>query len=378
MDNLLSYIKWRGDLSFKERSFNEVDSLVCALLSYVEWDDIINGDTSMKLKDACQAYCNKYTKEQMAMTYAYAPMIVSLIEVLQSSVRFAEITVKKYVSVLDEKKVAQFAAVTLEIPYHLVYLSFRGTDSSILGWKEDFEMTYQDIIPSQTLALDYLKHAYVDIVEEKTTLGFKRKRIKSSLYLGGHSKGGNLAMYAALCNEEMKEYITQVHSFDGPGFQSIFFEQYHDATMLEKIVNYVPISSIIGRLLDHQERYVIVDGYESGILQHDGFYWKVNHTSFDKAESFSHDSNRVQKYLSDSLFSKTREERKKFISFLFTVLEDLDINSITDFTEIGLKQGIRGINELMAMSSADRKLLFEMLKIIFSQSKAFLLSKLSS
>lgn len=369
MDTILKYLKWRGDISFKERSFNEVDALLCALLGYVEWDQIVDKEAVL-LKDACKKYYQLYTKEKMLETYAYAPMIASMIEVLQDTPRYNTVTLKKYKAVFDTKKDVQFAAVTITLPDNSIYISYRGTDSSLLGWKEDFEMLYEDTISSQKLALEYLQEVYFDVFAKKNFL--VRKFNKRNIYIGGHSKGANIAMYSAICCKEMQPYISHVYSFDGPGFSKAFYETHEYLGIIERITNFVPVSSIIGRLMEHKEKYVILDGYASGLQQHDGFYWKVNRDNFVKTDSFNMDSEKIHKYIVEVLSSKTKEETKAFITFIFKVLQDMKVNSITDFTDISLKAGIQGIKELSTMNQEERKFFFELSKFAFSQTKSIL------
>lgn len=375
MENILSYIKWRKDISFLEKGFNEVDSLICALLGYVVWEGAVSTE-EIYLNEACRKVMSLHTPDEMKATYAYSPMIAELIAQLCDTPRFNQVKLKKYESVFDENKDTQFAAITILIPDDIVYLSFRGTDSSILGWKEDFEMTFQEVVPSQIKAEDYLRRAVQDVVLEKKVLGFKRVGKIQKLYLGGHSKGGNLAMYAAYCAKEMQQHITRVDSFDGPGFRAEFYDKVDVRPVLRRIFNYLPKDSIIGRLLEHKEKYVILNAYESGLLQHDGFYWQVNSTQLERVENFSAESDRVKGILDKTLFSKTDSERKAFITFLFSVLTDMKISSITDFTEINWSQGLKGIKELAMMSAEDRKLFFEVGQLALEQSKAFLLSKM--
>lgn len=374
MENVLQYLKWRGDILFEERAFNEIDALVFSLMSYIEWDEVVDGKT-ISLNNACQKYLDIHTEEEMTLTYAYSLQIIDFIKLLPHIPRYQNIQLKRYVSVLDEDKEAQFAAITILLDNKAVFVSYRGTDSSILGWKEDFEMTYQDMIASHQMAVDYLKEAYQDVVKEKKMFGFQYGKNTVDLYLGGHSKGGNLAMYTAICCENMQEYIKQVYSFDGPGFKEEFYLNHDYKSVIERIRNYVPISSIIGRLMTHKEKYVIFNGYDNGLQQHDGFYWKIDSDHFDYVNDFDQESHKTMEYIDSILLSKTDEEKKKFITLIFKILNDLKINNITDFAEITIKQSLKGFKELSTMSSEDGKILLEFLRLVFMQVKSVYFTK---
>lgn len=374
MENVLQYLKWRGDLSFKERVFNEIDGLVCALIGYIRWEDIVANDT-ISLPIACQRYLSMHSEEEMAMTYAYSPMLIDLIKILNKTFRYQDVQLKRYISILDEDKTAQFSAITIELPNQCVYIAYRGTDSTILGWKEDFDMIYQDSIPSHQLAVNYLKEAYYDVIEDKKILGIKYSQSVRTLYLGGHSKGGNLAMYAAICCQDMQKYIKHVYSFDGPGFKDVFYQNHDYASIINRIKNYAPVSSVIGRLMTHKEAYVIFDGYDNCLQQHDAFYWKINGDHFDCVDQFNEDSNQTIDYIDTILLSKTDEEKKTFICLMFKILNDLKINSVSDFAEMTLKQSIQGIKELSTMSQDDAKLFLDLFKFALMQLKSIYFTK---
>ncbi len=374
IDNLLQYLTWRGDISFKERAFNEIDALACAMIGYIEWDHIVD-QTSVTLHEACLKNKQIHSHQELLETYAYSPSLVDFIKIIPQVSRYQDVKLKKYISVLDEDKGSQFAAITIELPDNKLFISFRGTDRTILGWKEDFEMAFLDMIPSQQMAVDYLKHAYDDVIEEKRILGFKYSQKVAQLYIGGHSKGGNLAMYAAICCNEMKEHIQHVYSFDGPGFKEEFYSQHDYQSIMSRITNYVPISSLIGRLMIHKENYIIFNGYDKGLQQHDAFYWKIQTDHFDYVSHFDEESEKTMSYINDVLLSKTDEEKKNFISLIFQILSDIKISHITDFNEISMIQMVKGLKELSSMSIEDSKIFFEFLKLVYLQIKSVYFTK---
>ncbi|WP_041139472.1 Mbeg1-like protein [Beduini massiliensis] len=369
MENILTYLKWRGDLLFKEKAFNKIDSLIFALLSYIEWGEIIK-ETSVSLPTACLDYCERYDQEHFNKTYSFSPLLSELIHVLPTVLRYREVKLSRYQVVNDKQKEVQFGALCIELAENIVYVSYRGTDISILGWKEDLDMTYLDVIPSQHLAENYLKEIGHQLFKPKKWWKFRDKM--PDLYIGGHSKGGNLAMYAAICCDELSPWIKGVYSFDGPGFRKIFYEQHNPSFISDRLHHYIPEASIFGRVLEHCQDPTIIKGYSEGLMQHDAFYWEVDKDHFVYKDTLSKESDQIKLYLDQVLINKSDEEKKTFITLLYKMLDEMKIESINDFTAVGFRQWIRGIKELSMMSKEEYKMFYELLKLMFMQSKSFL------
>ena len=223
MENLLNYVRLRRDIDFSVRPFNEVDMLVCADLSYVDWDGIVEKD-EVSLEEACRKYLSLYSEEELKSKYTFSKNLPHLIDVLQDTIRYGNIKLKNYKKVYSDEDVIQFSVVTLVLPDGSFVLSFSGTDGSITGWKENLMMTYRQDLPCQILAKDYVKETIADIPETSYLFGLKKKKVYPRMYLTGHSKGGNLAMYAYLKNPKLQGHIEGVKSFDGPGFADGFWQ----------------------------------------------------------------------------------------------------------------------------------------------------------
>lgn len=371
MENILSYVSWRGDLTFSEREFNEVDALIFSVIGYMEWDGIV-GEEEVLLGEACKMYLKHHHKKTLDKQYVYSPKIPELMRQLHKSKRYKDIILKHYISRKNEEIEVQFAAVTI-IVGSIRYIAYRGTDSTILGWKEDLNMTYLDEVPSQRMAREYLLKVAKDIKEASLLPFFKKKA--PQLILGGHSKGGNLAMYAAICEKALCPQINKVYNFDGPGFRSGFYEQNENNEIMKKIVTYLPEESIIGRLLVHKEKAIIIQGYELGLMQHDPFCWKCEAKKFAYAKHLSEASDKTIEYIDTLLLSKEDTKKEEFITMLFRVLKDLEITKVSDFSELSLKQGISGIKELSNMSSEDRKMFLDCIKLLWGQAKPMFLKK---
>ena len=201
MANILDYLTWRGDLRFHERPFNEVDNLIFSELAYADWGGIVPEDgTRVPLAEACQHYVND-GRDQSYLANDPRP----LAEALLQSERFRDVEMSRYVSKTDTEQQLQFAAVTFHLEDGSLYVAFRGTDNSIVGWREDFNMSFLSHTPGQAEAAAYLDRAAAEN--------------DGPILVGGHSKGGNFAVYAAaFCESTPPERIRRVYSNDGPGF----------------------------------------------------------------------------------------------------------------------------------------------------------------
>ena len=302
MKNFLNYLE-NTNKTFKELSFNIVDSLVLAYLSYLHFPS-----TKIKLKDLDIYKTTKVDKNR--------EFIKRVIE----SKRYKDIVLCFYIEDTNDLIEKQFSAVTFLLPNNTMYISFRGTDSTITGWKEDFNMAYTLPVPSQKEALNYV---------EKVT-----KLIPRNFYIGGHSKGGNLAVYAG-CNlsKEISNRIIKIYSHDGPGFIKEFLTTSNYQDIKEKIEKVVPSSSIIGMLLYTNEKYKIIKSSLGGILEHDPFSWLVENNNFIILKNLSDGTIFTNKVINDFLNSLSKKEREIFIDSLFTVLKSTNLTTLDEISK---------------------------------------------
>ena len=366
MQGILDYAELRKDISFQERGFNPVDALIFSVLSYVDWEESVNA-SSPSVTDACASFMERSAGTDLERIFAYSPLIPQLLSQLKDSARYQEVKIGEYRNVFDEAQEIQFAAVTMQLPDGSLFLSFRGTDSSMIGWKEDMKMTYQESVPAQVLAWEYLRQVTKHYTREKRFLGRTRRREIPTLYLGGHSKGGNLAMYAAVREKTLHPHIRKVFNFDGPGFRETFYEQYEITDIAPRIITYLPKGSIIGRLLAHREAAIVIEAKESGLSQHDAFCWSVSCDDLVRAQGLSEESDRVQEYIQRVLLDRSDEERRRFIDLIFRVMDRLEIRSVSDMSQLSIRQGISGLRELSAMSGEERKFILDVISFLWQQ-----------
>ena len=273
MGNILDYLDWRGDLTFEQSPFNEVDNLILACFPILNW--MVSVRYRMEILFIWRSFQENFfaekKNEKIKAQTTFLQNIPELLRKMAKSSRYRKCRVGGFVNEILPSETKQFAAVTIDLPDGTVYISFRGTDDTIIGWKEDFNLS-NGIVPSHKRALEYLE--------------IKGRYIQSMLRIGGHSKGGNLAMYAAMqCGEEVQDKILSVYDNDGPGFPEGFFHGKDIEKILKKVTRIIPEASVIGMLLTHQKEPVIVDSTQKGIMQHDAFSWEIMGPSFIRKES---------------------------------------------------------------------------------------------
>ena len=208
--NIIDYLKWRGDLSFKQDSFNEVDNLCLCHMSYTMFDDLIDTNTVITIKELADLFFARHSEEEIKANKSFVADAPYTLKALAESARFKDLKLHHFVSILNPETTEQFCAFQVDISDKLVFVCFRGTDDSLIGWKEDFKIAYE-VTRAQESSKEYVKE-YL-------------KPLKKYIF-AGHSKGGNLAIYAAMnANTSIRKRILTVYSNDGPGIADEFIDQ---------------------------------------------------------------------------------------------------------------------------------------------------------
>ena len=357
MANLLDYLDWRGDLTLEQSPFNEVDNLILAELSFVDFKDIVPGPgegESVVLRDAAEQFFAKFPQgEKIDMGVLVPAAIPEMLRRMADSRRFGDMKLNCFVDYLDVGKGEQFAALAIETGDRTLYLSFRGTDDSLAGWKEDFELACMPEVPAQKKAV-----AYTWTVAKQ----FPRKKLR----LGGHSKGGNLAVYAGVfCPENVQKRIIAVWSNDGPGFHTDLLDLPEHQRIAERIYSIVPKSSVVGMLLEHEEDYTVVDSDQLGFLQHDGFSWQVLGDHFVKLRQVTQQAHFSDQELRKWVHGLSVEQREKFVSALFDVLSASGAVTLTDLRDDSFKAVGTMVKAMKDLDKETRDGLWEFLAILF-------------
>ena len=321
MGNLFEYIDWRGDISFDQVPLGEVDNLIFTQIAYLDFFRIVPATPTARpvgFLAAVKRHMQAHKGESAQLGAIMPPELVSFAAKVARSSRFAATSMVGYVNRISDGEQTQFSAVTYLIGDDLCFIAYRGTDDTLVGWKESFNMSFMSPIPAQTEAKKYL---------ERVAAAMPERRI----YLGGHSKGGNLAVYAAVkCAPEVKERIVTVYNNDGPGFDREFIASEEYAAMREHICTIVPQSSIVGMLLEHEESYEVVQSKQTGLLQHNGFSWDIVGGSFVHLDTVTKESKYIDRTLKKWLSEMSIEKRKKILDSLFDYLASTNAKTLTE------------------------------------------------
>lgn len=314
MANVCDYVRWRGDLTLEQSEFNEIDNLILARFSYFPFDKIIRENEIATIKELSRRFSNQDVTK--------LPILwkddVELFPLMGNSKRFGEMLATKYINKIDAEQEKQFSAITVLMPDGTIYVSYRGTDNTIVGWKEDFNMSFKSHIASQISAKQYLE----EIAKEYPS---------SKIIIGGHSKGGNIAVYAAtFASKDVKDRIINVYNNDGPGFCEDVIETPEYQEILPRVHTYIPQSSIIGRLMNHKEKYTIVESVQRGIMQHDLYSWQVLGKEFVTLKKLTNESEFIDKTIKDWLENVEPEKREQVIDAVFEILNTTEAQTMKE------------------------------------------------
>jgi len=287
--------------------------------------------------------------------------IPDMLRKMADSRRFGDMKLNCFVDWLDVGKGEQFAALTIETGDGALYLSFRGTDDTLAGWKEDFELACVPEVPAQKKAVQYVK---------AVAKQFPRKKLR----LGGHSKGGNLAVYSGVfCPENVQRRILAVWSNDGPGFHTDILDLPEHRRIVERIYSIIPKSSVVGMLLEHEEDYTVVDSDQLGFMQHDGFSWQVMGDHFLTLRQVTRQAHLSNQELREWVHGLSVEQRGTFVNALFDVLSASGAVTLTDLKADSFKAVGAVIRAMKDLDKETREGLMDFLGILFKSNMRMVL-----
>ncbi len=334
--NLVDYVETQME-DFKTTKFNLVDSLVLSQFVYLHFHKVVpeiaEEQEPVKIGEMLKAEHIPNMLHNVRDSESNRRLLLAL----GMSPRFRSILMCCYSDRFDITLQKQFAAVTYLLDEETAYIAYRGTDSTIVGWKEDFNMAFIYPVPAQEEGVSYLNAV--------------AKRFPHRLLLGGHSKGGNIAVYSAMeCDLAVKERIIGIYSHDGPGFRDEIFTSKKYTSIKEKIHKTLPQSSLVGMLLQQQEDYMVIKSNEFWIMQHDPFSWVIQNNEFQYLKGITKDAEYLNSIINQWLSSLDDEKRALFITTLFSVFESIGVVYFSDLTEDWHKkvavamQTLRGID----------------------------------
>ncbi len=321
MNNIMDYLDWRGDLSFEIDPLNEVDSLILSTLTYIEFDSLVPFEAKegqIMLSDIARQAYDAIDFSSPRCKNPFFEHIPELLLKAAATPRFGNLRLSYYINRLNVDNTEQFSAIVFSFNEKLNYIAFRGTDDNLIGWKEDFMMSFLDEVQAQRDAVEYTR--------------FVLQYLEGDIYLGGHSKGGNLAVYVAVKVEEARNRILSVYNYDGPGFQEGFLESEGYHQMISAIHTILPKSSVVGMLMEHLEEYVVVNSNQKGILQHSAMSWEVLGKHFVYMPGVKKSSIFLNQALRQWLSGVTIEERATFVEELFNIINATGLNTVSSIT----------------------------------------------
>ncbi|MCL2764960.1 MAG: DUF2974 domain-containing protein [Treponema sp.] len=344
MASIFDYLSWRGDLDFNVSPFNPVDNIIFSQLSYLTLDGIVPGPDEkdgISIALAVRVFNEKLSQPDFKLTSTFKED-PDLIRALGDSRRFGNCQLFGYVNHIDNAREVQFSALCISISDDYSFVIFRGTDSSLIGWKEDFNMCFKEVIPSQLEAVKYLEMMSV--------------KINGDLRIGGHSKGGNLAIYAASqCSKKVQKRITDIYNNDGPGFHEKVISSPGYAAIKGRIHSYVPQSSIIGMFMEHGDDFTVIKSSENGLMQHSLYSWEVTRNDIVRAEKSTVSSRFINKTIREWINNHDKSQREKFIEALYYILNAANVKSVSDLENSWLSTAGRVLKSLNNVDETTKK-----------------------
>lgn len=345
--NVFDYLTWRGDVPFSADPFNEVDGLALSLLAYTNFGAIVPAAGEISLPEAARVFFERFPRETVEAASGFTAPAPLLMEEMAAGARFRGTVLEDYVNIVDKENTEQFSAVTFRLEDGSLFVAFRGTDSTLTGWKEDLAFSYLEATAGQKRAAGYLDRQGRDF--------------SGKIRVGGHSKGGNFAVYASsFCDRAVQDSLSVVYSYDGPGFRDEFLRSDGYVRVLSRIRHVLPESSFFGVLMGDRSEPVVVKSTASGIVQHDGFTWQVVRNRFERGEL--NELSRVMEKTFDSwLDEMADEERKSLFETFFSLLESTGEESIKGVFSRKLKSADAVFDSLRSLPKDKRK---EMLTLL--------------
>ena len=340
MYTVKEYLKYYKDVSFDNCNFNEVDNILFSSLSYFDWTDIV-GDSKVNLITAIDIYLDK----KRTLSSPFMKDNLENLKIMKDSLRYKDCYLGNFKRIIDDRQ--QFGAICIYFD-NKVYVSYEGTDGSVIGWKEDFNLAYKFPVDTQVTAIDYIN----SVINRKDKV----------IYVGGHSKGGNLAMTASMyCDNSIKNRIKYVFNNDGPGFMRKQFLSREFKEMVPKLRMFIPTESLVGLLLFGSNDYKVVESTARGINQHNFNTWKC-FGSFFLEGRLSRISDKLIKRIESWYQVYDDEDIEIIITSLFKVLEDNKIKNFNDLKKMKWKDVLSIINHMSNIDSSTKKLYIEALK----------------
>lgn len=365
MAGIVEYSLINAPKDFEKLPFTKVDGLIFAQLAYLDFDTFVPDRQLFARGVTFSKICEQENFDELFPLERTARKNLLLFNAMAYSKRYGKVRINYHENIFDSEERIQFSATTFIMPNGDACVSFRGTDSTITGWRENFNMLYNDTVPAQISAVKYLNNV--------------ARKIRGNITVVGHSKGGNLAIYSSvMCSEKTKEKIVEVQSFDSPGFTEDFVESKKYLEAESRILKFVPEDSMIGMLLNDTASYRIVKSDGEGIHQHDPFLWIVENNDFVTGEKIHTKAKFVNSTFKEWVNNFTPEQRELFVDAMFDIIEATNIQKAESFVE--WSENLKGNTSLILDTIKDldpetRSFMLKVLRNIFPSATDSVLTK---
>ncbi len=344
MAGINTYIKEYGDKTFNEEKFNEIDNVILSSVVYLNFDGIVpKNKKSISLCEAGNIFLYKYNYFDVSKLGIAQKVSYKILKQIVNTKRYKDIQMYNYKYIWDTD--TQFGAVCFKVKKKFIYVAFEGTDNLLSGWKEDFQMAYEFPVPSQKLAVKYLNENI--------------KLFDKNIIVGGHSKGGNLALVSSMyCKNRINKKIKRIYSNDGPGLKKEQIESENYSKVRDRLIHLVPNYSYVGVLL-RNDKFTVIKTNRKDFMAHAVSSWQVNKNEFIR-ENLSSISDNFRKSLLKWLDEHDLGQREKMISTVFKTLEESGIKNLNDF--FNLKNAITVIRNINNIDDETKKLVISLIE----------------
>lgn len=344
--NIEDYIKKYGDIPFLVKPFNEVDNVILSTLAYIDFDGILDVHKKLSLKKASKLFFDRYNKLEIKTSFYSIKTAIEILKLIKDSVRYSDLTLYNYIYKRNDSE--QFSALFIDVTNKLTYISFEGTDELISGWGEDAALSYSFPVPAQKDAIDYINTRIP-------------KFDNRNYILGGHSKGGNLALTAGMyASFLIRKKIKKIYSNDGPGLRINEFKSRKYKKIEHKYELIVPKYSIVGLFLNPKEEKTVIDTTIRGPLTHCVKFWTVQNDHFKRAK-LSPFSEKMDEIITTWLETYNYEERKEFIANILEIFRKCNIESLTEIRDSKITSIIKILKESKKLDKKSKGIMLSLI-----------------
>ncbi len=363
--DIVDFVRRYGRYTFDQKPFCEVDNVIFSQIVYVGFEDVIDNFTGMTLENACKKYYEIHSEKEIENLISISSKAVALMKECSKVKRYKDIVVCNYVNYVNDAIDKQFAAVNFVLnDREDIVVSFRGTDVTVTGLKESAMLSYMFPVPAQIEALHYF---------QETAMMYK-----GDVRVVGHSKGGNLAVFAAVnCSNKLKKQIVGVYQNDAPGFPKHFFNRYDYNQIKDRIYLYTPQSSIIGRMLYHDvEPHIVVSSNIGGIRQHQVSSWIVEKDKFETTDKYEAASDFACEYFNNLIDYISDDDLEMFLDVLEHVASEMGIDDFYDLKYANFKKAFKSIEGIKFITEEQKDFIKDIIKVVLTDfTKDFVESK---